>query len=169
MMDQPVCSSLWSKIEEQINRTDHLISMLPEGGAHFLPPIPGAWTIGGLLGHLLDCLAGLSAVLHAAHPEQLAHFQSLRDIPVNQHCESKDARARIAIYRAHIEEGFGVLTDADLGRRIPTIFVPGGETVATLLLGNLEHVINHKHQLFTYLKFLDVAVGTSDLYSFRGR
>jgi len=74
---------------------------------------------------------------------------------------------RIAIYRAHIEEGFALLTDADLARRIPTIFVAQDEPVLTLLLGNLEHLINHKHQLFTYLKHMGVPVATPDLYRFR--
>ncbi len=39
--------------------------------------------------------------------------------------------------------------------------------IATLLLGNLEHLINHKHQLFTYLKQMGVPVATPDLYRFR--
>jgi hypothetical protein len=32
------------------------------------------------------------------------------------------------------------------------VFVPQGEPLLTLLLGNLEHFINHKYQLFSYLK-----------------
>jgi hypothetical protein len=40
--------------------------------------------------------------------------------------------------------------------------------MATLLLGNLEHLINHKHQLFMYVKLMGVAAGTRDLYRFRG-
>ncbi len=38
----------------------------------------------------------------------------------------------------------------------------------TLLLGNLEHLLNHKYQLFFYLKLLGVPVNSSDLYRFRG-
>jgi hypothetical protein len=53
-------------------------------------------------------------------------------------------------------------------RAIPTVFVPSGEAVLTLLLGNLEHVTNHKHQLFLYLKMLGVSVTTADLYAWRG-
>ncbi len=37
----------------------------------------------------------------------------------------------------------------------------------TLLLGNLEHLINHKHQLFVYLKMMGMNVKTSDLYCSR--
>ena len=75
--------------------------------------------------------------------------------------------ARIDIYSAHIEEGFALLTDDDLARRVPTVFVAQGESVLTLLLGNLEHLINHKHQLFNYLKQMGVPVATPDLYRFR--
>jgi hypothetical protein len=47
------------------------------------------------------------------------------------------------------------------------VFVAEGESVLTLLLGNLEHLINHKHQLFMYLKLAGVKVGTPDLDQFR--
>jgi hypothetical protein len=46
--------------------------------------------------------------------------------------------------------------------------VAEGEPLLTLLLGNLEHLINHKHQLFWYLKLLGVSVRTPDLYRLRG-
>ena len=39
----------------------------------------------------------------------------------------------------------------------------------TLLLGNLEHLVNHKHQLFSYLKLLGAPVRTPDLYRLRGK
>ena len=74
----------------------------------------------------------------------------------------------VATYRAHVEEGFALLHDADLGRRVPTVFVPRGESLLTLFLGNLEHLVNHKHQLFTYLKMMGVDVTSQDLYHFRG-
>jgi len=43
------------------------------------------------------------------------------------------------------------------------------EALLTLLLGNLEHFINHQYQLFAYLKMLGVPLGTRDLYVWRGR
>jgi hypothetical protein len=167
-MDQLICASLKSKIEEQIERTDHLIAVLPEDALDWVPPIPGAWSAGLLLGHLLECLAGFCAVFYAVDPDRLGHFSLLRDLPVNRRCGKAVARERIQVYRARIEEGFALLRDADLGRRLPTVFVADGEPVLTLLLGNLEHLINHKHQLFTYLKLMSVDVCTQDLYRFRG-
>ncbi|HEV3038281.1 MAG TPA: hypothetical protein VHA33_10940 [Candidatus Angelobacter sp.] len=38
----------------------------------------------------------------------------------------------------------------------------------TILLGNLEHLMNHKYQLFFYLKLLGIPAGTQDLYKLRG-
>jgi hypothetical protein len=156
---------VFTKIGEQIERTIHLIGLIPD--VHRTPPIPGAWTFGELLGHLLDCLAGVCAVLHAAHPDELTHFAELQKLPVNFACTAGEARERIELYRERIAEGFAVLGDGDLGRKLPTVFVAGGESILTLLLGNLEHLINHKHQLFMYLKLAGVSVGTPDLYRVR--
>ena len=163
---EPLTDAVAFKIQEQIERTVHLIGFVPEDRPQWTP-IPGGWPCGELLGHLLDCLAGICAVLYAANPERLAHFVELRKLPVNGALGPNEASGRIGVYRAHIEEGFTVLSDADLGRKLPTVFVADGELVLTLLLGNLEHLVNHKHQLFMYLKLLPVSVGTPDLYRFR--
>lgn len=142
----PLCDSLLAKIREQIERTEHLLALVPADAP-----------VEALAAHLHDCMAGFCAVLAAVEPERLAHFQGLRTSAVTA-----------AAYRKHIAEGFALLSDADLGKSIPTVFVPAGETVLTLMLGNLEHLINHKHQLFTYLKEMGVPVGTPDLYCLRG-
>jgi hypothetical protein len=163
-----LCASMFAKIDEQMERTVHLIGLLRPDQVEWVPQLSGAWPAGVLLGHLLDCLAGFCAVLQAAAPGALAHFSRLRELPVNRLCSPEEAAGRIALYRDRIEEGFAILTDADLARRLPTVFVPAGETLLTLLLGNLEHLVNHKHQLFTYLKLMGVAVETRDLYRFRG-
>jgi hypothetical protein len=166
--EQRLCASLLLKIQDQIDRTVHLINLLPVDRPNWTPAILDAWPIEMLLGHLLDCLAGFCAVLAAVEPVRLAHFSELRNLPVNHACSPGDAVSRIALYGARIDEGFGWLDDASLGKTVGTVFVARGETVLTLFLGNLEHLINHKHQLFTYLKQMGVAVSTRDLYQFRG-
>jgi DinB family protein len=162
-----LCTSLLAKIDEQFERTCHLIDLVPAGRIDWAPAIPNSWPSGLLLGHFLDCAAGFCAVLAAFEPQDLAHFAALRELPVNQSCSPTEAVSRMIIYRTHIDEGFARLTDADLGRQVSTLFVKQGETLLTLLLGNLEHLINHKHQLFIYLKLFGVGVTSKDLYHFR--
>ena len=62
-----------------------------------------------------------------------------------------------------------MLEDSSLGKKVPTVFVKEGESLLTLLLGNLEHLVNHKHQLFMYLQLMGVQVKSIDLYQFRGQ
>jgi uncharacterized damage-inducible protein DinB len=79
----------------------------------------------------------------------------------------EEARQRVRDYMTHIEEGFAGVTDKELALNVPTVFSREGETVLKLLLTNLEHFINHKYQLFFYLKLMGVSLGTSDLYRLR--
>jgi hypothetical protein len=161
--------SVFAKVREQAALVQDLMARVPESQLRWRPEGPAeAFTVGHLLGHLLDCFAGVCAVLYAAHPERLAHFAALRDRVVNGEPTPAEAIERLREYRRCLEEGAVLVTDRDLARRIPTVFVPAGETVLTLLLGNLEHVLNHTYQLFFYLKLLGVSVGTPDLYRLRG-
>lgn len=166
MQNQPVCGALSGKIREQVELIDGLIQKLPEEQLAWTPHASD-WSMGRLLGHLLDCLAGMCAALYAANPEALGHFGQLRGLPVNHCCGREEARGRIRQYGSSIAQGFAILTDADLARPVPTVFVPAGELLLSLILGNLEHITNHKHELFTRLKTLGVPVETRDLYRFR--
>jgi hypothetical protein len=157
---------------EAIERTEHLISLVPSDRLAWRPEwpagLPPAADLGHTLGHLLDCVAGFCAALHRAFPTELADFEDLRKVCVNALSSPEDVRAGLRTFAHHVERGFQCLTDADLGRPIPTVFVPQGEALLTLLLGNLEHLLNHKYQLFLYLKLAGVSVSTQDLYRFRG-
>jgi hypothetical protein len=155
-----------SKLEEQIDRAGRLLDLVPADKIEWRP-LPESLRLCEVLGHLLECLAGFCAALYAVNPEALSHFLTLRDLPVNHCCEVKEARERMQTYSGCIREGFARLTDDDLVRIIPTVFAPDGEPLMTILLGNLEHFINHKYQLFFYLKLLGVSIGTSDLYRLR--
>lgn len=165
---QPLCTSLLAKIREQIDLTVQLVNRIPEDRMNWTPAVAGTWPVEMLLGHLLDCMAGFCAVLRAAEPQRLAHFSELEKLPVNHACSREEALDGIALYKTRIDEGFALLDDAALGRVLPTIFSSSGETILTLVLGNMEHLINHKHQLFTYLKQMGVQVDSRDLYRFRG-
>jgi len=163
---QQLSRSILAKIEEQIELANHLISLVPADRLEWRP-LPDALRLCDLLGHLLECLAGFCALLHRIEPEKLSRFERLRSLPVNHCCGIEEAKSRIKQYQQHIVEGLSLISDDDLSRKLATVFVAQGEPVLTLFLGNLEHLINHKHQLFFYLKLLGVPVGTRDLYKFR--
>jgi hypothetical protein len=166
-VSRALCAAVLSKIEEQIERTDRMIAIFPESQLDWRPATQRAFSAAILMGHLLECLAGFCATLHAVSPDRLHHFLELRQLPVNHRCGTEEARERIEAYHARIREGFALIQDSDLARLVPTVFVRSGEPLLTLLLGNLEHLINHKHQLFMYLKLIGVDVGSRDLYRFR--
>jgi len=169
ILAEPIVESIQLKLREQIERTEHLIRLLPPDKIGWDPQlIQGSTDVGHLLGHLLDCMAGFCAVFHAAFPHRLGHFLELRTLPVNHFCRPEEALIRIRQYAANIEQGFDLCTDDYLARVVPSLFVPDGEPLATLLLGNLEHLINHKYQLFLYLKLLGVSLTSSDIYQWRG-
>jgi hypothetical protein len=167
----PIAESLAGKVLEAIERSDHLVSLVTDDLLEWAPATPDSVRVpmstGQLLGHLLDCLAGFCACFAKIFPETLDEAGNLRDLEVNHSCGPAEARQRIEQYREQIVRGFAMCTDADLARVIPTVFVPAGESLTTLLLGNLEHLLNHKYQLFTYLKLRGMAVSTRDLYRLR--
>ena len=166
--DNSIVESTRLKVREQLEKTKHLIQLIPPDRIGWNPQWPsGSANIGHLLGHLLECLAGFCAVFHAAFPHQLKGVLELRSLPVNHFCKPDEAIARIQAYETYIEEGFELCSDEELERMLPTVFA-AAESVMTLLLGNLEHLINHKYQLFAYLKILGVPVATADLYRWRG-
>lgn len=169
---QELAGLFLAKLDEQIERLSGIVRRLPREQSRWTPDFPRVSfpqpkALGEVLGHLLQCLAGFVAVLHAVHPEELGHFLELKKLPVNHLCERDEALERIEEYRRHIREGFQLLQDGELGRVLPTVFAPEGEAVLTLLLGNLEHLINHKHEVFYYGKLLEIPLTSPDLYLFR--
>jgi hypothetical protein len=170
--ERQIIEALRGKVFEAVERTAHLVCLVPPNRLEWRPELPNcdlpASDLGHLLGHLLDCLAGFCAAFYATFPDELADFGELRSIPVSQFCRPDDAARNIELYTKHIDRGFQLCTDEDLRRKIRTVFVPGAERLLTVLLGNLEHLINHKYQLFFYLKLMGVPLTTTDLYVFRG-
>jgi hypothetical protein len=163
-----IVQSIRFKVREQVEITESLIRLLSPECLKWRPQAPSdAMDVGHLLGHVLDCLAGFCAVFQAAFPDLFHDLEHLRSLPVNHFCPPEEAIDRIHLYAATIERGFDLCTDEDLSRMLRTAFA-SSESITTLLLGNLEHIINHKHQLFLYMKLLGLPVATRDLYRFRG-
>jgi len=167
-MASGICASFLAKVDDQVERIEHLLSLVPADRLGWTPPIPKAFTMSALLGHVLDCLAGFCAVLYAAHPGRLDQLLELKKLPANQPLDPAATAGHLAAYRAGIHEGFALLRDADLDRKVPTVFVSDGEPLMSLLLINFEHLASHKYQLFLYLRMMGCEVGSRDLYHFSG-
>jgi hypothetical protein len=171
MGEDPLVNSLAEKVMETIERTKHLVLLVPPNLLEWRPELPSRVPepsdLRHLLGHLLGCLSGFCAAFYRAYPAELADFPELRAMAVGESCSPVEARQKIELYAAQIERGFACCTDRELSTRIPTMFVPEGQTLLTVLLGNLEHLINHKYQLFFYLKLAGVNVGSRDIYKWR--
>jgi hypothetical protein len=170
--EQAIVPSLQEKVMEAIERVEHLISRVPADRIAWKAPMPANVTqandLGHTLGHLLDCMAGFCAVFRVAFPAEFADFDKLREARLNGSWSPEEASKGVRMFARYIARGFERCSDADLARKIPTIFVPEGASVLTLLLGNLEHLHNHKYQLFLYLKLAGVEVSSRDVYRFRG-
>jgi hypothetical protein len=171
-VEQGIVISLRDKVLEAVERTSHLVSKVPDGLVAWTPTVlegtSVSMDVAHLLGHILDCSAGFCAAFYAAFPSELSDLLELRRVKVNQPCLPGQSLEAIERYRAGIARGFECCTSVDLNRKIKTVFVPEGETLLTLLLGNLEHLLNHKYQLFFYLKLAGVQVNSMDLYRYRG-
>ena len=168
----PLSYAVWAKIDEQAELLCGMLARLPEGALDWAPPLPTPGVpppkrLAEVLGHLLQCFAGVLAVLYAAHPDRLQHFLAMKTRAVNHYCTRDEALERVHEYRACIREGFESLSDEDLAVSRPTVFVAAGESVLTLLLGNFEHILNHKHELFVYARGVGVPLVSRDLYRFR--
>ena len=166
-----ITSVLARNVANNLKKTAQLVSLVDPSQLSRQPSVPEGCNpvvnLGQLLGHLLDCVAGFCAALHTAFPKALSSFLELRRRTVNHFCEPKEALARIRIYRREIARGFRICSDKDLTRKLRTVLQPEGEELAAILLSNLEHLLNHKYQLFFYLRLLGTRVGTRDLYHWR--
>lgn len=168
VMENGTCRIFLARLDDQVERLEHLLTLVPGDKLAWAPPIPRAFTMSVLLGHVLDCLAGFCAVLYSANPGRLARLLELKNLPANQPLDPAAAAGHLSAYRTGIHEGFELLGDADLQRKLPTVFVPEGEPLMALLLVNYEHLASHKYQLFLYLRMMGLEVGSRDLYHFSG-
>lgn len=135
-MDSSLCSDLQTKFDHLIERIDHLVGLVPGDKLDWVPPQTNGFSFSVLLGHLMDCLAGITATLYAAKPDELGRFLELRKFAGNQQVNQTEAQTRLRTFQQNIKDGFSCLSDPDLSRMIPTVFVAQGESLLTLLLNH---------------------------------
>jgi hypothetical protein len=163
--ENPLVCSLAKWVDDQLERLIHLTEIIPEGWHAKRPPVPSATfpdarTVGELLVHLTEALDGLCGTLYNVDSTR---FASLVELRANNRLE---VLTQFRLYRVGLTNAFETLADEDLAGTVPSPFRPEGETVLARVLVNLEHVINHKHELFVALKLLGLKLRTVDLYRF---
>ncbi len=159
--------TLAARILEDAELIGELLALVPPGREQWAPPGTDAFALDRLAAHIVESFAGVCACLHKLYPERLAHFNALAARTANLTTLSPAAAAALlADCRAAAAEGFALVTDADLPRRLHTVFSPEGQPFAGVLMVNWKHVLHHGFQLFFYLKLLGVPVSTRHLYRF---
>lgn len=160
-------TALAACILEDAGLIGELFLLAPAGCEEWAPPGIDAFPVNRLAAHIVESFAGVCACLYKLHPEPLAHFEALAVRTANLTALSPaDAAVLLADCRAAAAEGFALVTDADLARRLPTVFSPEGQRFAAVLLVNWKHLLHHGYQLFFYWKLLGVPVSTRHLYRF---
>jgi hypothetical protein len=168
-MGSSLCTDFQTKLDHQVERINHLIVLVPDERLNWIPPLTNGFTFAVLLGHIMDCLAGFAATLYAAKPAELTRLLELKQYAGSHALSPSAASETLQVFRTSLAQGFAVFDDSDLFRMIPTVFVPQGESLLTLLLINFEHLASHKYQLFIWLRLAGVAVSSRDLYHFSGQ
>src|SRR5258708_10019837 len=155
--EQALTRTIANRITEVIETTDQLISLVPKDAIGWRPPIAGIedsfMTMGELLYHLVDCVAGCCATVCAATPA-LSNQLGADLIRSTDGGIVSGLRSQIRSYLQCVDQGLKALSDDKLNCRIKTYFHPEGETIAAVLFANLEHLLNHRYQLYIYLKML---------------
>jgi len=163
--ENPLVHSLAERVDDQLDRLVHLAEIVPEGWQARVPPLPTETfpdhrTVGELLVHLTEALDGLCGTLYNVDPTRFESLLELRQDGAREHS------SRFRLYRVALAQAFESLEDEDLAVTVRSPFRADGETVLARVLVNLEHVVNHKHELFIALKLLGLNLGTADLYRF---
>ncbi len=163
--ENPLVCSLAKWVDDQLDRLIHLTEAIPEGWRAKVPPLPietfpDKRTVGELLVHLTESLDGLCGTLYNVDQTRFASLLELRQD------DQSEVLTRFGLYRIAIAQAFESLQDEDLAVTLPSPFRAEHETVLSRVVVNLEHVVNHKHELFIALKLLGLKLGTADLYRF---
>jgi DinB superfamily len=140
-----------------------LIKMVPADKLDWQPG-PKFMTFGQLICHLGSGVGEGVRLLHTGQWPSMEEMQTGMKQENLPSCGVEEALNKLEadkqILRAALEE----ISEDDFTGRI--VSVPWGfqGKFELLALGFLEHFTNHKMQLFTYLKLLDMPVSTPTLY-----
>ena len=78
----PLPGLILAKVQEQIERTEHLLGLIPPDKIDWQPD-PNSRRLSELLGHLLDCLAGFCAAVCISSSRALCYWYSGRLLAIS--------------------------------------------------------------------------------------
>ncbi len=140
-----------------------LLEMVPEGRLGWAPG-EKFMTLGQLICHLsLGLGDGIRLLQTGQWPteEEMLTGMKQENLPS---CGVKEALERLEADKAVLREALAAISERDFTERV--VSVPWGMKgkFEILAISFYEHFTNHKMQLFTYLKLLDLPVNTQTLY-----
>ncbi len=151
--------------------TETLMKMAPQDKLDWKPAEGNFLTLGQVLDHLTTGLEGVRCFITGDWGVELTpegelppEMEVLPPAEKFPSCDPETALKKLDESYKIAKEALGRLSEEDFRSKI--VKAPWGEEgpMWTMLLSLLEHQINHKYQLFFYLKMLGLPVNTITLY-----
>jgi hypothetical protein len=142
---------------------ESLLRMAPADKLEWKPG-PTFMSLGQLICHLSGGVGSDLRVLVAGTwpaPQEIEEGMKLENMPT---CGVEEALRKLEQDKTTLREVLAGVTEEDFANKI--VSVPWGwkSKMERMALDFREHFINHKMQLFTYLKLLGLPVNTGTLY-----
>ena len=150
-------------VMENYRPAETLIGMVPADKLNWKPG-PTFMSVGQVICHLSDGFGGgFEMLLSGKWPsmDEMAEGMKLENLPS---CTSQEALDRLEKDKKILRQVLDGVSEEDFTNRV--VSVPWGMTgkVERIAISFLNHLSNHKMQLFTYLKLLGLPVNTETLY-----
>jgi hypothetical protein len=142
---------------------ENMLKMIPADKLDW-KPASNFMSMGQLICHLADGIGTeLQMVVNNSFPkpEEMSGLPELSKFPT---CTVQEALAKLEKDKTTLRDILAGVTEEDFATRI--VSVPWGwkSNLEKMSLDFREHFVNHKMQLFTYLKLLGLPVNTETLY-----
>jgi hypothetical protein len=142
---------------------ESLIKMVPADKLDWKPG-PAFMSLGQLIHHISSGIGSELRMLISnswPNPGEIEESMKLNGMPS---CSVQEALERLEKDKSTLREVLSEISEEDFANKI--VSVPWGwkSPLEKMALDFREHFINHKMQLFTYLKLLGFPVNTNTLY-----
>ena len=140
---------------------ESLLKLVPSDKLDWKPG-PNFMSMSQLICHLSEGIGSeLRMLINNSWPKPEEISEAMTNMPT---CNVQEALARLEKDKTTLREVLSGVTDEDFANKI--VSVPWGwkSKIEKMALDFREHFVNHKMQLFTYLKLLGLPVNTETLY-----